>query len=372
MDIFLVTHEAEYTGAPKILFAIAGYLSAQHKVTLVTKMSGPVLETFSASYPAVDVINVNTNHSVSDASLEVKVATAVTLLRQRKPDFVLVNTIASADWLVATRQMGIPNCLYSHEMIKEYDSLMSCGGTVEDFISYTDYMLMASGSIKDDYEARFGAIDIPCQVINTMIDCNEIDRLASGSISALPLSAQGAEINPHKPIVYACGTACHRKGADLFFSLAESMPKSQFLWIGDWDNAQVNPALTDFKQLKLPNLFISGETSNPYNLMQMSDVFVLTSREDPNPLVVTESLYLGKDCVCFTETGSSKEQLLKTGFVLDGAVNVERLKITLSKILLSNPACGDSSRVQATVGRVRQEYDLTAKIRMIGELLGRW
>jgi len=51
----------------------------------------------------------------------------------------------------------------------------------------------------------------------------------------------------------------------------------------------------------------TGYLANPYPAYQAFDVFVLSSREDPFPLVCLDNLYLGKPVVCFAEGGGAAE-----------------------------------------------------------------
>ena len=57
-----------------------------------------------------------------------------------------------------------------------------------------------------------------------------------------------------------------------------------------------------------------GEIENPYPLFDRMDVFTVTSRADPFPLVVLEAMALGKPVVGFAE-GGVPEQLDTTGIL---------------------------------------------------------
>ncbi len=65
----------------------------------------------------------------------------------------------------------------------------------------------------------------------------------------------------------------------------------------------------------------------------MCDLFVLTSREDLNPLVVAEAIVLGKKVVGFADTGGSKSFLERFGHALSGSVDVDRLYKLVPRML---------------------------------------
>ncbi|MGB3239048.1 MAG: glycosyltransferase, partial [Geitlerinemataceae cyanobacterium] len=137
-----------------------------------------------------------------------------------------------------------------------------------------------------------------------------------------------------QPIVCACGVASHRKGTDIFFETARQLPHLQFLWIGKWQATGLpeNPAEKRYIAETLDNFFISGEVTNPYFYLNLADLFVLCSREDPQPLIVFEALILGKQAVCFSSSGGSRSILDKYGYVLHGEPSVDRLVSYISQI----------------------------------------
>jgi glycosyltransferase involved in cell wall biosynthesis len=58
-----------------------------------------------------------------------------------------------------------------------------------------------------------------------------------------------------------------------------------------------------------------GEVSEPHPLIAATDVFTLSSREDPFPLVVLEAMALARPIVAF-DVGGVREQLDDTGVVV--------------------------------------------------------
>ena len=112
---------------------------------------------------------------------------------------------------------------------------------------------------------------------------NNIDRLSKINII-------NSDINLNlikKKIVFAMiGNKSERKGYDIFINIAKIMDKFNFLWIGDDIDLTIN----------IKNLFQIKHTSNTYKYYQIIDYLLVTSREDPCPIIMLESMYLKTPC----------------------------------------------------------------------------
>lgn len=117
-------------------------------------------------------------------------------------------------------------------------------------------------------------------------------------------------------IVAGCGVAEWRKGADLFVQMARAAKdklagkkKVLFLWVGVVPpDERGHLLLNDVRNLGLEDtvLFL-GEQTNPHSYLAAADLFCLTSREDPFPLVMLEAAALGKPIICFKRSGGGEE-----------------------------------------------------------------
>ena len=179
-----------------------------------------------------------------------------------------------------------------------------------------------------------------------------------------PLGEEGGR---GRPVAAMCGLAQPRKGADIFFEAARRLPGCDFLWIGPWappethDNGET---LDRFETLRLPNFYVTGLVDNPYAYMRQMDAFVLTSREDPNPLVVAEALLLGKKVMAFSDTGASAELLARFGYAFTGPPDAERIAGVLPRVL------SDEGGWRSDLGeRVRREVDGSARLERLEGVL---
>lgn len=116
-------------------------------------------------------------------------------------------------------------------------------------------------------------------------------------------------------LVGGMGTTDWRKGPDLFVQLAASVTKSlphtpvYFLWAGgDSMGSTRGSLLVDAKRLGIGDrIKFIGHISKPTEFLAAMDVFALTSREDPFPLVMLEAAALGLPIVCFAGGGGAPE-----------------------------------------------------------------
>lgn len=136
-------------------------------------------------------------------------------------------------------------------------------------------------------------------------------------------------------VVSASGYASFRKGFDFFVELSHTFKNRfpdfpvYFRWVGKVSEELLNIVHEQAeKNEQEANLILTGEMENPYPFYNQSSVFMLTSREDPFPLVVLEHALLGKPVICFDKGTGSSEFVMEYDagmvipyFQMDAAVN---------------------------------------------------
>jgi glycosyltransferase involved in cell wall biosynthesis len=107
------------------------------------------------------------------------------------------------------------------------------------------------------------------------------------------------------------GTATYRKGIDLFLEVCKELredPEFFFVWIGDFvDDASKKDLYNDIESLSSSgNLLITGFLPHSSSNLLPFDLFCLSSREDPYPLVVIEAALQKVPSLCFDSGGASE------------------------------------------------------------------
>jgi len=116
-------------------------------------------------------------------------------------------------------------------------------------------------------------------------------------------------------LVGASGTPDWRKGVDLFIQVAKTSLQERgelplhFIWIGGRvDSAGYAQALYDVRKAGLTeHVTFIGSVPNPADYYAALDVLLMTSREDPFPLVCLEAASLGVPIICFENAIGSTE-----------------------------------------------------------------
>lgn len=346
MHILFVLHDLSLTGAPKLGLQIAEAFARQVKVTLLARQDGNLRQHIHTAAFKEVVIDDAFHEDVTEAR-ETRVSLGLDLVRRVNPDLIYVNSLAAAEWISIARISQRPNVLHVHEMKQGMLALERNDLFNPYDVANCDYAVYASEECQRDFMESFAYPLERGLQFGVAVDIQSIRRQAKKTPSEL-VNVHGLKLENNKSTVARrkriamCGTAVPRKGCDIFWHLAERMPWSDFLWIGSWDDddfvLQHNAALSLNKKKPLANLYWTNTVHNPYAGIQLADLFTLTSREDPNPLVVLEALALGVPVVAFTQTGGSKAFTSRYGYTLCGAIDTDRLANFCQRYFEGEPA----------------------------------
>ncbi len=153
-------------------------------------------------------------------------------------------------------------------------------------------------------EHHHGMVDLDAVLDAT----DDLDRTAARE-------ARG--IDPAHLVVGSCGTLEFRKGPDLFLRLAADLRRRSpdtpitFVWVGG-DDEGIARALDLADRLGVGDVVrFVGPQPDPTTWFALMDLFVLTSREDPFPLVCLEAAAVGTPIVAY-DTGGIPD-LLRQG-----------------------------------------------------------
>jgi len=221
-------------------------------------------------------------------------------------DLVYANSILSLKWgtKIKSLKTNIKLLLHLHELevnIKTY------APNFEILKSVVDQFICVSNLVQNNLIVNHNIPDSKTKVIYEYSDLR----------SVLPIA-----INPKpkkKFIIGASGSVNIRKGYDLFLCVAKAIVEQtntaiEFHWIGKFSNKKIQLEVeADILKAGLEDyVFFKGEFKNPEEAFKKFDVFLMTSREDPFPLVCIEVGNLGKPIICF-EGATGTQEILKEG-----------------------------------------------------------
>ena len=145
-------------------------------------------------------------------------------------------------------------------------------------------------------------------------------------------------LSPEAMVVLCVGYADYRKGVDLFVEsgirLMQSHDDVHYVWVGHAD-VRMQPKIEDrVRESGFGKRFhFAGLTSDTDVYYAGADVYALTSREDPFPSVVMESLQVGVPVVGFQGAGGFTELLAQGGGCLVPMADVTALTDAVAELL---------------------------------------
>lgn len=320
MKILFIGHNASRTGAPIVLLHFLEWCkeNAKHLQFDLCLLTGGELESDYSNYADVRVIRPNYISTAAEQKTELKSLIKKTLSffgnsifklksKQKNYDLVVANTVVSASHLKFFKKIGVPTICWLHELEFVINITVSKEKFVKS-IQYIDEFIVVSNAVKDMLVNKFTVDEKKIHLVYEFSKVNfnkeSVDRNLLLNELNIPVDAF---------IVGGSGTIEWRKGTDLFIQLASKLAtlKSDiyFLWVGGYlSGIEEKKILSDIKKFNLESrvIFI-GKQTKPDSFYSLMDIFALTSREDPFPLVCLEVALLGKPIICFENSGGIPE-----------------------------------------------------------------
>lgn len=329
-NILFVSHDANRAGAQILLLRFLRLLKDKNQefvFSILLKDGGLIEEDFKVVAPVYFwkqklqsrkriLINKFIGKITSTKSPENQ---TLENLKEQKFDLIVSNTITNGDILPALKELNCPIITYVHELemgIQQY--------TLPEH--FRNVIKLSNAFIACGEAVKLNLIE------NHEIDSDKITVLPS----LLPESALSFVANTEKTIklknqygipedaflVGGIGTVDLRKGVDIFLQVARKLKDHKeiyFLWLGG-QNTETDYKIfqIDNNRLGLRNVIFQTSVNNPLDFMSSFDVFFVSSREDPYPLVVLEAAMLEKPIICFDKAGGAKDFVENDcGFIID-------------------------------------------------------
>lgn len=311
-----MAHEATRSGAPMVLLHLVRWLreSTDLSFEILLLAGGPLAEQFAAVAPTTTVEALGrgpvsyleagiARAGFPTASDRLKVQRAQRRVHAlRGFDAVYLNSATSA---LALRILPeIPPLVISH--IHELGTAFSHWFPDRDrrqMLEVTDRFVACSDGVADCLIDGFG---VPRERVSRHYEFIEPPSARPGRTDEL---RRVLGIPDGAAVIGGSGSVIWRKGPDLFVQLVAAVRRRRpdldlhGVWVGGGGDEPV-PVDQDALGLGLEGLVhFVGELEHPADLIAGLDVFCLTSREDPYPLVMLEAAALGVPVVAFANGG---------------------------------------------------------------------
>lgn len=298
-----ISHSAKRTGAPILLANLALAIQKSHdiEINFLLLEDGKLKATFES---------IGTTHLFWESSNSDEPNPLIKESNINSYDFIIANTVISS-YIISIVRKHFSGIIFT--FIHELHSVFKC---------YSSDSLL---QIMKDCTTMFLA---PCNAVKKFLIEMNIEK---ESINILPYyipafkSFKKAKRNKNEFIIGGCGTIDIRKGIDLFIQIAylfyEKYPNSsvKFLWKGG-NHLSVEAQLLkkDITSKGFSKIIsFEKESDDMGDFYSKIDVFLLTSREDPYPLVMLEAANCEVPSICFADAGGSEEFIRGNGIVVD-------------------------------------------------------
>ncbi len=304
--LLFVSHNASRTGAPVVLLHLCRWLAqAGRPFEIVLGDGGDLTARFEALGPT-SVLGLVAEPSQASERLS-RLAQRVA---SREFALVYANTVESADIIAAIAHTGTPVLTHVHELgfwIEHHTTR----ARFEALHARTDTFVAVSDAVRRHLVDGLGVDAADVVLVHECIDTTRWSETDRG---------QAAErvrlgIGPTDPVILGAGTLDWRKGPDLFVQVAGAVQRlaprhgAHWIWVGGQSAGRHVAALRhDATRLCVDDrLHILGDRDDPAPTYGMGDIFLLTSREDPFPLVALEAAATGMPVICFRDAGGTPE-----------------------------------------------------------------
>ena len=319
LRVLFISSGAGVTGAPRVLLLLARNLAASGAVrpAFLLRSSGPLLDEFARIGPVATLgPQARTLRWQRGPVYDARVLAAVGRLAVRTGGFDLAysNTITNGRILRALRPLRLPTVTHVHELA-DWVATFVTPSSLCDTCRNTDDFVACSDAVARYLHEGLRIDRERIHVVHGFVDAQGIH---AGRRPGALRDRLGLEEGTH--LVGGCGTLDDRKGVDLFLDVAarirarhpalaptEEPAALRFVWLGGND-ADVARCRADADARGLADIVtFPGVIPGAEHLFTDLDVLLLTSREDPFPLVVLECACVGVPSIVFSDAGGAPE-----------------------------------------------------------------
>lgn len=361
MKILFISHEGTRTGAPYVLYYFIKWLKQKdvenkYHIDALFLSDGELINLFNEysdniyvykkTYPRFWERGISKLLNIDIKNLKEKYK----IKKYQKSNYNLIyaNSIASLKHGIAIKKvLNIPLILHLHEL---FVNIQLYTPNFSSYINNIDSIVCASKAVQDNIVNNFKVPLEKTNVVHEFVDFDHIEKKSN----------EEYVVNEDTFTVCASGTLNWRKNPDTFIQVALMVKKMnphkkiKFLWIGAYEDSSLTIYQQDIKKAGAENYIeIQGKLENPFKIYQRSHLFLMTSKEDPFPLVCIESGLLGKPIICFESAGGIPEMLEKGGGKVISYLDNQKMAEAISEYINNNDLYKQDSEI---IKRNVQQY----------------
>lgn len=307
--MLVVSHDACRGGAQRVLLDYVAWLRRHTaiQVKVLCLAGGEWLPRFAA---LADTVRLDDLERRARSAGETGITAGLRDFCGGAPAVIYANSVASGRVFDALQDLAVPIVTHVHEL----DASMRryAGEWLDDVMRLSTHFIACSEPVRDALVATHGIPARLVSLVHSSIAPAAAEPVAGEARAALRRSLG---LPADTTLVMGCGIGMpFRKGADLFIDLARELRRNgatdlHLCWVGGFPADEHEPEhgrwaehLQRLEREALPVTFLGVQDDvTPY--LQAADLFALTSREDPFPLVALEAAQCAVPVVCFAGAG---------------------------------------------------------------------
>ncbi|MDX7952944.1 rhamnan synthesis F family protein [Lichenihabitans sp. Uapishka_5] len=318
--VVMLVHEATRTGAPLLGFSIATDLAKQHLIVSVVLRSGPLDRNF-ADVSAAFVGPMDWHHWHPAEMSRV----AERLVKTYDPLYAVANSIETSQLIPHLSMRGVPCVALIHEFAsytRPLSKLSDAFDWASDIVFPAHVVAESSFKTLPHLSRRNGVHILAQGRVDPPAVMRGVKQTASLSQTLLPRTIDTVlDGSPHVFTILGAGTVDIRKGVDVFVAVAAACKKIapdlelRFVWIGGGYDPETDLAYSAYLSEHIARsgvgstLRIMKPTTDLNPVYAASDLFLMSSRLDPQPNVAIDALSRGLPVVCFAGASGTAEVL---------------------------------------------------------------
>lgn len=317
--VLFISNDASLTGAPVMLLHLLKFIRETDlwEIHILLSRGGPLEEDFKnlgetrilkpAGYS-------NEKNMLKKAIMKMGVSLKEWRLIYFSPtyDFVFNNTITNGSLVQIFSKKNIPVITFVHEL-ENVISFFAKNGEAQKSFLYSSLFIAPSNIVRDNL---LHSHQIPQEKILSL------DYYFPGYDVVIPEQNKKIhttsflkkyEIPENKFLVFGMGTADLRKGFDYFIEICALVTKNEpsihFVWMGNYTDMLFERDMKNIiidKKLE-GRITVTGKVPFDKNNLMPANIFLLTSREDPYPLVILDAAFLQIPSIAFKGAGGAPE-----------------------------------------------------------------
>lgn len=337
MKILFITHDTTRTGAPMVLLHFLRWLKehqSQVEIDVLALRGGNMEGEFQEN--CSNYYNYSVETKTVSLSIIQRILKKLHLYKQKNKkdvfiaslakngyDVIYANTIVSIPIAVALKKISLNSKVLAH--VHELNTVINhLSPNFNEYVDSVDGFITASNLVADNL-IKNRLIDR--KLVSTIYECAKVDT----NLKALPK-------DHNRFVVGASGHVSWRKGYDVFLQVASYINKHYdadniiFEWVGNINKDVKFIIEADIEKIGLQNkVHFVGELENPNLKFSNFDVFLMTSREDPFPLVCIELGMLGKPIISFQNAVGTNEVIKGRGGFVVPYLDIEEMSKSVMK-----------------------------------------